>query len=176
MTRDPITISLLGVPTPFARMRLSRGGIHYVPPEQRNAAAALRIAAAEAMHHGGHAVLDEPLSLTLLAEFPVPASWSKKRRNLAILGQIRPGGRPDLSNVLKLAEDAFNGVVYRDDSLLVEVWCRKIFGVQPKLVCTISPIFAAAKASATPPLTHPPPRAGEDKKQRPGELPLGAAP
>jgi len=155
MKRDPITVSLLGVPTPFARMRLSRGGIHYVPPEQRNAAAALRIAAAEAMRHGGHAVLDEALSLTLLAEFPVPGSWSKKRRNLAILGEIRPGGRPDIDNLYKLAADAMSGIVYRDDALIVECRLRKVYGVQPKLVVTVAPIAAA--------------------EQRPGELPLVVA-
>jgi Holliday junction resolvase RusA-like endonuclease len=163
--RDPITVSLLGTPVPFARMRLSRGGTHYVPPEQRNAAAALRLAAAEAMHHGGHAVLDEPLSLHLLAEFPVPASWSKKKRARAILGEIRPAGRPDIDNLYKLAADAMNGVVYRDDALIVECWLRKIYGVQPKLVCTVAPIFAPTAVK---------PRA--NAAPRPGELPLGAAP
>jgi len=155
MTRDPITISLLGTPTPFARMRLSRNGAHFVPAEQRNAAAALRLAAAQAMHHGGHAVLDEALSLHLLAEFPVPASWSKKKRNRAIVGEIRPAGRPDIDNLYKLAADAFSGVVYRDDALIVECWLRKVYGVQPKLVVTVAPIAAA--------------------EHRPGELPLVVA-
>jgi len=142
-------------------MRLSRGGIHYVPAEQRNAAALLKLAAGQAMRDAGAAVLDEPLSLTLLAEFPVPASWSKKRRNLAILGQIRPAGRPDIDNLYKLAADAMSGVVYRDDALIVECWLRKVYGVQPKLVCTVAPIFAPIAVK---------PRA--NAKSRPGELPL----
>lgn len=158
IVRDPITVCLLGVPTAFARMRLGRTGIHFVPTEQRNVAAALRMAAAEAMRSAAAAVLDEPLSLDLLAEFPVPASWSKRRQNLAILGQIRPAKKPDVDNCVKLATDALNGIVYRDDALIVELRARKIYGVQPKLVCTVAPIFVA-----------------EMRRELPGELPLVVA-
>jgi Holliday junction resolvase RusA-like endonuclease len=92
-------------------------------------------------------VLDEPVSVELLAELPIPASWSKKRRNLAILGLIRPGTRPDLDNLFKLAADAMlNGVVVRNDTLVVEIRARKIYGLQPKLVVTVRPVTAPAWA------------------------------
>lgn len=162
MIRAPITIILLGTPTPFARMRLSRGGVHFVPTEQRNATAALRYEAQAVMQLLGAALFDEPLSLHLLAEFPVPASWSKKKRDRAILGEVRPAGRPDIDNLYKLAADAMSGIVYRDDALVVECWLRKVYGVQPKLVVTVAPIFAPAAVK--------PPRA--NAAHRPGELPL----
>ena len=138
---EPVTVVLMGPPTPFARMRIAaRTGAHFVPAPQRNAMAALRIEAANTMLHLGLSPLDEPLQLELLAELPIPASWSKRKRTDAILGIIRPTGRPDLDNVFKLMADAFNGVVFRDDALIVTMRCRKIYGLQPKLVVTVSPI------------------------------------
>jgi Holliday junction resolvase RusA-like endonuclease len=147
VTTQPITVSLLGIPCAFARMRIAaRTGAHFVPAPQRNAMAALRIEAANTMLHMGAAVLDEPVSVELLAELPIPASWSKKRRNLAILGLIRPSGRPDLDNLWKLMADAFNGVVFRDDALIVEARARKIYWLQPKLVVTVSPLAVVQPA------------------------------
>jgi Holliday junction resolvase RusA-like endonuclease len=147
MTATPITVSLLGIPCAFARMRIAaRTGAHFVPAPQRNAMAALRIEAANTMLHMGAAVLDEPLQLELLAEMPIPASWSKRKRTDAILGILRPTGRPDLDNVYKLMADAFNGVVFRDDALIVTMRCRKIYGIQPKLVVTVSPLAVVQTA------------------------------
>jgi Holliday junction resolvase RusA-like endonuclease len=138
-------------------MRIAaRTGAHFVPAPQRNAMAALRIEAANTMLQMGAAIIDEPVSVELLAELPIPASWSKKRRNLAILGYIRPGTRPDIDNIFKLMADAFNGVIWRDDVLVVDVHMRKIYGLQPKLVVTVKPVtvgqsmlvFAIAEAAA----------------------------
>ena len=139
--REPITVVLMGAPVPFARMRLSRSmGGHYIPAPQRNAMAALRIAAGSAMRQQSAVLFDEAICLELLAEFPIPQSWSKKKQHMALLGLIRPGKKPDLDNLCKLATDALNSVVYRDDALIVEMWARKIYSNQPKLVCTIQPV------------------------------------
>jgi Holliday junction resolvase RusA-like endonuclease len=147
VTAQPITVSLLGEPVAFARMRIAaRTGAHFVPAPQRNAMAALRIEAANTMLHMGAAVLDEALQLELLAEFPIPASWSKKKRAAAVLGIVRPTGRPDLDNVYKLVTDAFNGVVFRDDALIVAMRCRKRYSTQPKIVVTVSPLAAVQPA------------------------------
>jgi Holliday junction resolvase RusA-like endonuclease len=144
VTRAPITITLLGEPVAFARMRLSRMNAHFVPPLQRNAAAALKIAAGDAMRQAGAAMFDEPLALDLLAEFHIPFTWSKKKHAAAIIGIVRPGKRPDIDNIYKLAADALSGIVYRDDALIVDVRCRKLYGVQPKLVVTVQPAERAA--------------------------------
>jgi Holliday junction resolvase RusA-like endonuclease len=130
----------MGEPVPFARMRLSRSGVHFVPAKQRNNAAALKVIAGSVMQEMKASPFDEPLSLSLHAEFGIPASWSKKKRAAAIIGDIRPGKRPDIDNLYKLAADALNTVVYRDDALIVEVFARKVFGVEPKLIVTIKPI------------------------------------
>jgi Holliday junction resolvase RusA-like endonuclease len=144
----PITIILLGEPVPFAIRTTSTGGRRYVPTKPRNASATLRRAAEEEVKSAGMAEpFDEPLRIDLLCEVAIPNSWSIKKKNAAILGMIRPGTRPDLTNILKLAEDALKQVVWRDDSLVVEQRTRKIYSKQPKLVLTVTPLGNALTLS-----------------------------
>jgi len=159
--RDPVTIILLGEPVAMARTRISRGGILFTPAPQRNAMAALRMAAQEAMQHAAAEPFDEPVALTLLAEMRIPYTWSKKKQAAALLGEILPAKKPDLSNTVKLVEDALNTVAFRDDAQIVSIWARKVYGNQPKLVCTVSPVLLPAA-----------PRPRANAAHRPGELPL----
>lgn len=145
---QPVTIVLLGEPVAWARTRLGLRGIPFTPRVQRNNAATLRLAAQEAMD--GRMPFDCALRVDLSAEFGIPASWSKKKQAAALAGIMRPTKRPDLSNVIKQVEDAFNGVVFRDDALIVEYGLlRKVYSASPKLIVTVQPI--AAKADMTAP-------------------------
>lgn len=36
--------------------------------------------------------------------------------------------RPDIDNLVKLVFDAFNGIIYEDDSQVCELSCRKVYG------------------------------------------------
>lgn len=144
--RHPVTIVLLGEPVAFARTRIDGNGAHFTPAKQRNTAAAFKVEAQRAMLETNRsmAVFDEPLRLDLLAEFGIPGSWSQRKRNAAIAGEIRPSKRPDIDNIYKLVADACNAVVYRDDALVVDVRMRKVYGVQPKIVVTVQPAEGAA--------------------------------
>jgi Holliday junction resolvase RusA-like endonuclease len=136
---DPLTVVLMGDPVAWARTRISKNGTLFTPARQRNNAAVLRPAAQEAMN--GRAPLDCPVRVDLQAEFAIPASWSRRKQESALLGELRPGKRPDLSNIAKQIEDAFNAVVFRDDALIVEYGLlRKVYSHQPKLVVTVRPI------------------------------------
>ena len=139
MTR-PLTIVMMGVPTAFARTRINRTGHHFTPAPQRNTAAALRMLAQTEMQAAGIATYAEPIAMHLRAEFPVPASWSKKKKAAALLGIVRPG-KPDLDNVAKLASDALNHVAFVDDSLIAELRAEKRYSNEPKLVLTIRPLL-----------------------------------
>lgn len=50
-----------------------------------------------------------------------PASVSKKKRP-------HPSARPDLDNMIKLATDAANGILWKDDAQIVTLLARKIYG------------------------------------------------
>jgi Holliday junction resolvase RusA-like endonuclease len=60
------------------------------------------------------------------AVLPIPSSWSAKKQQLAVAGEILPTGRPDLDNVAKAVKDALNGVVYRDDAMITASALKKV--------------------------------------------------
>jgi Holliday junction resolvase RusA-like endonuclease len=80
--------------------------------------------------------MEGPLQIVMLSAFQIPQSWSKKRQAAAI-GQFVIT-KPDIDNILKLAKDAFKAVVWRDDAQVARVGMDKIYGLQPKIVITIS--------------------------------------
>lgn len=62
-----------------------------------------------------------PILLGVRAYMEIPKSKSKRFRSEALEGQIRPVGKPDLSNIVKHIEDVANGVFWHDDKQIVGV-------------------------------------------------------
>lgn len=54
-----------------------------------------------------------PVLMSLVSHRHVPPSWPRRRRGEQDIA------KPDASNILKLVEDALNGIAYRDDSQIV---------------------------------------------------------
>ena len=72
----------------------------------------------------------------MLVEFymPIPNSFSKRKQRSLI--DYPHDKKPDLSNLIKFFEDAFNGVLYRDDSLISKIHASKVHSLEPKtLIC-----------------------------------------
>ena len=69
----------------------------------------------------------DAVRVRLIAHFPVPQSYSKKKRAQCLAGEIHPTAKPDIDNVLKAALDAMNGVVYADDKQVFEVIIQKAY-------------------------------------------------
>ena len=66
---------------------------------------------------------DGPLSVMILAYFPLPKSYHRKRTPRP----ARPHDkRPDADNVAKIYLDALNGVVWHDDSQIASLQVLKI--------------------------------------------------
>ncbi|HWE19664.1 MAG TPA: RusA family crossover junction endodeoxyribonuclease [Hyphomicrobiaceae bacterium] len=135
-----VRIELAGEPRGKGRPRFSRrSGIAYTPGSTRTYEAALRHEAALAMQ--GRAPLDGPLSVTVDAWMPIPASWSRRRQLQASTGLIRPTGRPDIDNLVKTL-DALNRVVWRDDSQIVLIQVSKRYAERPRLDVVVSRLSA----------------------------------
>jgi Holliday junction resolvase RusA-like endonuclease len=86
------------------------------------------LAAAEKMDGSPPFTVDVPLQLWVTVVLPVPQSWSKKRRKMALEGQLWPTVRPDLSNYLDAILDGCNMVVWEDDSQIVKFEVAKFYG------------------------------------------------
>lgn len=136
--REPVTVMLAGDPQGKGRARafMRAGHIsHYTPEKTRTYEGMIRTAAMEAV--GNKAPFDEPVEFVMRAVFPVPTSWSGKKRDRALTGELKPGKKPDLDNIEKAWADALNGVVYRDDCLICRKVTEKRYGPQALVVVTV---------------------------------------
>ena len=67
------------------------------------------------------------VSVSVSAFFPVPKSYSKKKREDCLERRLRPDKKPDMDNILKVVLDALNRVAYVDDKQVVELIGRKYY-------------------------------------------------
>ncbi len=133
MPFDLLTIHVPGDIRGKGRPRFG-GGRTYTDAKTLNAEAWVRHCAVQAV---GQPCLEGPLSLLVGITVGIPASWSKRKQTAALAGLLRPTGKPDADNTLKLLADALNKVVWRDDSQLVDVRVHKFYGREPGAVLEI---------------------------------------
>lgn len=119
---------VLIVPIGKARARVTSRGT-FTPTKTRNAEQAIALIAKGAMK--GRQIASGRVIAAVEAVMPIPASWSKAKRMDAISSVIRPIGRPDADNISKLVLDACNGIVYADDSQIVDLTVTKFYGTTP---------------------------------------------
>jgi Holliday junction resolvase RusA-like endonuclease len=118
------------------RPRATRQGRVYTPAQTVTAEAFVRACAVQQV---GQPCIIGPVSLGMLIEVAVPQSWPKKKQAAALGGTVSPTGKPDLDNSLKLCCDALNGVMWLDDSQVVEAIVRKRYGEKPQTTLSITP-------------------------------------
>ena len=140
---ETVTIAVAGPPVPKGRPRFSRkAGIAYTPAKTRKYEDVVRLAAGQAMEN--QAPFQGPLAVEVEVYLPVPTSWSKKKQGRAHLGLVVPTKRPDANNFASCALDGCNGIVYRDDSQVVELHVTKRYAMKPQLIIRVRQIRAEA--------------------------------
>lgn len=115
-----------------------KGGHTFTPRKTQRYESTLQLAAAEAMV--GHPLFDGPVAVDMTVYVLPPKSWSDKRRAAAFAGSVIPITRPDIDNYIKIAFDAFNGVVYGDDNQVSDLLCRKRYAEKPGMLVTVSAV------------------------------------
>ncbi len=102
---------------------------HYTPGKTRKYEALIASYAQMAMV--GKKPITSPVKLALVFVFEIPSSWPKWKQEMALNGQIAPTVKPDGDNVEKAVKDAFNGIVWHDDSYVVKCNKEKRYGLEP---------------------------------------------
>lgn len=154
MAIETVTIRLAGEPRgkgrPRARIAKAKTGAQFVTvytdAQTRSYEALLRDAGQQAMI--GRALFDGPLKVKVAAFFSVPQSWSKKKRGQALDGIVRPTGKPDVDNLLKVI-DALNGIVWRDDSQIVQCFVSKSYADKPGLLIEVTTASYVTEQAST---------------------------
>lgn len=132
-----INIYVAGQPVGKARPRVTRSGRVYTPKKTQQAEDGIQQAAREAMQ--GQQMIEGPIYISAAFNMAIPASWTKGKQTQARNDELMPTTKPDLDNLTKTVLDALNGIVYRDDSQVVQLALSKRYSDQPGMFITIRP-------------------------------------
>ena len=136
-----IKFTIYGNPVPAGRPKFTvRGGhaIAYTPKKTRNAMSDMRM---QSIQYKPDKPLEGAIILTVTIYRSIPKSFSKKKTEMAENGILRPITRPDVSNYLKGIEDAFNKIMWNDDSQIVRIIAGKYYSNRPRIEIEIQEVI-----------------------------------
>lgn len=102
----------------------------YDPPNTAKFKHELRALATEMYHEPP---LEGEIYLKVAFYRKIQKSISKKEHARRTKGHVRPIVKPDLSNYLKSFEDALNGVLWKDDAMIVHEEIDKYYSDEPRI-------------------------------------------
>lgn len=117
-------------PTAQQRPRHARFGSQDVTYKSESQKANERTLEACLLPHRPKTPLSGPLELSFCAFFPVPQSWTKKRREAALRGRMWHTSKPDTDNLCKQLKDAMTRLGFWGDDRQVAAYGRmeKLYG------------------------------------------------
>jgi Holliday junction resolvase RusA-like endonuclease len=71
--------------------------------------------------------LKTPVSVFLYVRLPIPQSYPKKRKEACLNGSEMPCKKPDIDNIAKTYLDAMNGVIFVDDTQVIDLHVKKVY-------------------------------------------------
>lgn len=102
------------------------------------------LAEAAALFMRGKAPTEAPVALLVHSFRPIPESWSKRDHMAAAAGAIRPTSKPDWDNCGKIT-DALNGIIWKDDSQVVDGRVVKAYSERPALRIEVREFVSAKR-------------------------------
>ena len=109
---------------------MTRTGHAYTPAKTRSYEGKMALFGSREMV--GKPPIESPLHVDLLVILQIPASWSGKKKSLALECKLLPAGRKDLDNFIKCL-DGLNNIVWKDDGQICSLTARKVYGEIPGL-------------------------------------------
>lgn len=135
MSKFSVSFIVPGVAVPKARPRVTRRNgkaMTYTPEKTVSFENLVSWTAQQAMKEYGCDLNSGPLRAEIGIALPVPSSWGKKVTEAALNGSVAPTKKPDMDNILKALFDAMNGIVFKDDSQVVEILSWKFYAATPE--------------------------------------------
>ncbi|NOG26586.1 RusA family crossover junction endodeoxyribonuclease [Lysinibacillus fusiformis] len=82
-------------------------------------------------------LITEEIRLSIIVYRKIPKSFSKKKHQQAVDGDLRPTTKPDIDNLVKGIKDGLSKVLWHDDSHVTELIARKLYSDNPRAVVTL---------------------------------------
>lgn len=136
--RVSVSFFVPGQPVAKARARYAtHGGFvrAYTPAKTAAYEGLVQLCCGEAMK--GDKPISGAVALDLVIGVQIPTSWSKKRQQMAVRGEIGPTKKPDIDNVVKALCDGMNGIAYADDAQIVSLTTRKHYTFTPGVCVSV---------------------------------------
>jgi Holliday junction resolvase RusA-like endonuclease len=140
-----VSFIVYGDPVPFARAG-SFGKRRFTPAKQRDYMLHVRSVAWQAMKKAPP--MTGPLSMSVIAVYETPASWSKKKA----IASLWKESRPDVDNLAKAVMDCIGtneslaatdklpaALVYGDDAQVVKLYVEKHYGARAYISVQVEP-------------------------------------
>lgn len=77
--------------------------------------------------------IQEALSVEIWFYRQIQTSISKKEHLRRTTGHVRPTVKPDIDNLCKATLDSFNGILWKDDSQIVDLNLHKYYSDNPRI-------------------------------------------
>lgn len=127
---DFLEFTIPGKPMGKQRPRVTRTGHAFTPSKTVTYENLVKLCFLEA--YPGWTPTESEISMYIFADFPVPVSWSKKKKKDALDGKIHPH-KPDWDNIGKIISDGLNSVAYVDDAQIFACTVNKNYSEAPKV-------------------------------------------
>lgn len=127
-----------GEPKGKDRPRLTRQGHAFTPKPTKDYEARVIEAFRTAYPYFVRYEKGVPLRFKVIAYYGIPASTPQKQRALMLEDIVKPTKRADEDNILKICQDALNGIAWYDDSQITNGGCIKRYAEEPRVEIIIS--------------------------------------
>ena len=108
------------------RPRLTKNGVAFTDAKTRSYENLVKLLAMQAMEKAGAQMTDKPVKAIINAYFEIPKSYTKKKVQAIINGEIKPA-KPDLDNILKSLLDGCNKIIFKDDVQIYTLTATKSY-------------------------------------------------
>lgn len=125
--------TVIGEPQGKARPRILRSGRTYTPKKTADYEKAIRAA----FKGAGGELTEYPVRVSITAYYRIPQSASKRMQAQMMENAVLPMKKPDLDNLAKAVCDALNGIAYKDDAQVCELFVQKLYSREPMTVVTV---------------------------------------
>lgn len=120
---------------PFGKQRPKHGkGFTFTPKKTVNYENLIKLIFKD--KYPDHVPVSTGVRMDVKAVYPIPESWSKKKKMEAVTHLIHPTSN-DWDNVGKIVSDALNMVAYLDDRQVYDAHVHKEYGLNPCLICRL---------------------------------------
>ena len=124
-------LTVFGQPVGKGRPRFTRYGQPYTPTATKAYEELVKYTFMSSYPKG--LPLEDALKVGVIAYFAIPTSYSKKKRQACLNGEIPVTKRPDADNVAKVILDGLNKCAYKDDKQVVELHVTKMWSDMPRV-------------------------------------------